>query len=116
MLQIYGARDSVEAEYVRGLLTSEGIAAVVLGTALEGARGDIPFAPAALPSVWVNEVDLAAARVIIDEFRKGGPANVHPQPQWTCPNCGETLEGQFTTCWKCGYNRPLASDKSDCEG
>ena len=23
-----------------------------------------------------------------------------PQP-WTCPTCGETIEGQFAECWNC---------------
>jgi hypothetical protein len=24
-------------------------------------------------------------------------------PEWTCFNCRETIEGQFTNCWKCSY-------------
>ena len=24
---------------------------------------------------------------------------------WKCPSCGEQLEEQFDTCWKCGTNR-----------
>lgn len=24
---------------------------------------------------------------------------------WRCPNCGELIECQFTTCWKCGTDR-----------
>jgi len=115
MIQIYGARDNTEAEYVRGLLSTEGIKAVVLGSALEGALGDIPYAQSALPSVWVNESDLPAAQRIIDEFRQGGPAKTDPQPDWTCPKCGEVLEGQFTTCWKCGYSRPEAVDETKGE-
>lgn len=26
---------------------------------------------------------------------------------WTCPNCTEEIEGQFTDCWKCGTSRPV---------
>lgn len=26
---------------------------------------------------------------------------------WTCPNCQEGLEGQFSQCWKCQTRRPL---------
>jgi hypothetical protein len=110
MIHIYGARDSTEAQYVKGLLAAEGIEAVILGTALEGALGEIPYTPSALPTVWVNEADVPAAQRIIDEFRQGGPAKTDPQPKWTCPHCGEILEGQFTTCWKCGHNRPEAPD------
>jgi hypothetical protein len=63
----------------------------------------------------VNEADLPAAQLIIDEFRQGGPAKTHPQPSWTCPKCGEVLEGQFTTCWKCGYNLPEAVDETKAD-
>jgi len=115
MIQIYGARDSMEAEYVRGLLAGEGITAVVLGSALEAVRGDIPYSQSSLPSVWVNEPDVPAAQKIIEEFKKGGPATTHPQPNWKCPNCGEVLEGQFTTCWKCGYNRPESADATPAQ-
>jgi len=108
MQRIYGARDSTEAEFVRGLLEAEEIPAVVQGSALEGARGDIPFTAASLPSVWVNETDVERATQIVDEFRRGGPAATLPQVPWTCPNCGEMLEGQFTSCWKCGTEKPAA--------
>lgn len=106
MQRIYGARDSTEAEFVKGLLEAEEIAAVVQGSALEAARGDIPFTDSSLPSVWVNEEDVARALPIIEEFRRGGPAGTEPKPAWICPNCGEKLEGQFTNCWKCGTEKP----------
>ena len=31
---------------------------------------------------------------------------------WQCPNCGETHDGQFDTCWKCGSN-PTGDRDSD---
>jgi hypothetical protein len=111
MIQVYGARDSMEAEYVKGLLSTEGITAVVLGEALDAARGDIPYSQSSLPSVWVNEADQPAAQRIVDEFKAGGPAKIRPQASWTCPHCGEMLEGQFTTCWKCGFNRPESGEQ-----
>jgi len=106
MKRIYGARDSTEAEFVKGLLEEEDIPAIVQGSALEAARGDIPFTDSSLPSVWVNEEDLERALPIIEEFRRGGPAGASPQEAWTCPKCGEQLEGQFTSCWKCGTEKP----------
>jgi hypothetical protein len=110
MQRIYGARDSTEAEFVRGLLEAEEITAVVQGSALEGARGDIPFTAASLPSVWVNESDVERAVQIVDEFRRGGPATTEKQITWKCPKCGEMLEGQFTSCWKCGTEKPAGGD------
>ena len=106
MIRIYGARDPIEAEFVRGLLEAEGIDAVVQGNALQTVLGDVPPTPAALPSVWVNEPDVDRATQIVDEMKRGGPAALDPQPAWTCPNCGTVLEGQFTQCWKCGAAKP----------
>ncbi len=107
MQRIYGVRDSTEAEFVRGLLEAEEIPAIVQGNALEGARGDIPFTEGAMPSVWVNEADLERATLVVEEFRRGGPGGSMLQTAWTCHRCGETLEGQFTTCWNCGAEKPL---------
>jgi len=111
MKRIYGARDSTEAVFIKGLLESEEISAVVLGSALDAARGDIPFTAASLPSVWVNESDVERATQIVDEFHRGGPAATQRQVPWKCPRCGETLEGQFTTCWNCGTEKPAAADE-----
>ena len=107
MQRIYGARDSTEAEFVKSLLEAEEIQTVVQGSALEAARGDIPFTNASLPSVWVNEGDVERATQIVTEFRRGGPAAIHPQISWICPKCGEVLEGQFTTCWSCGTEKAV---------
>jgi hypothetical protein len=112
MQRIYGARDSTEAEFVRGLLEAEEIQAIVQGSALEAARGDIPFSANSLPSVWVNEPDVERASKIVEEFRRGGPAATQSQIAWICPKCGEKLEGQFTTCWKCGTEKPADPDKT----
>ena len=107
MKRIYGARDSTEAEFVRGLLEAEEIRAIVQGSVLEAARGDIPFTDASLPSVWVNDEDVERATPVVDEFRRGGPGVTQSHVAWVCPNCGETLEGQFTACWHCGAQKPV---------
>ena len=26
---------------------------------------------------------------------------------WTCPKCGEKIEDEFTSCWKCAGNPPV---------
>lgn len=106
MQRIYSARDTIEAEFVRALLEREDIRAVVQGGVLDAARGDIPYTGGALPSVWINEPDREQAEAIVEEYRRGGPAATQPQAAWTCPKCGEKLEGQFTTCWNCGTEKP----------
>jgi len=57
--------------------------------------------------VWIFDDALAsyADRVVID-FLRGTAANRYGHERWTCAKCGETLEGQFTECWKCGASHP----------
>jgi hypothetical protein len=106
MKRVYGARDLAEAYFVKGLLDAEEIPAVVQGGALQAVLGEVPVNPESLPSVWVNEQDVDRAMQIISEMKEGGPATIEPQSNWTCPKCGEVLEGQFSNCWKCGTERP----------
>jgi len=108
MTNVYGARDLAEAQFVKGLLEAEDIPAIIQGGALQAVLGEIPVSPESLPSVWVNETDLDRAMPIVKELDNGGPAKTSLQPGWTCAKCGEALEGQFSTCWKCGTNRPEA--------
>ncbi len=106
MVRIYGARDLTEAEFVKGLLEREDIQAVIQAGALQAVLGEVPVTPESLPSLWVKPEDEDRACVIIDELKHGGPAAVTAGATWTCPKCGEVLEGQFTTCWNCGTERP----------
>ena len=106
MQQVYSARDLAEAHFVKGLLEQVQIAAIVQGGPLQAVLGEIPVTPESLPSVWVREDDLDRANSIIQEMKQGGPAATHAQASWTCPKCGEVLEGQFTTCWNCGTEQP----------
>ncbi len=47
----------------------------------------------------MNDEDYATAHDLCEAWR-------HPPDEaktaWTCPKCGETVEGQFSSCWKCG--------------
>jgi hypothetical protein len=35
--------------------------------------------------------------------------------QWVCPNCGETLESSFDTCWSCGTSQSGATASVEFE-
>jgi DNA-directed RNA polymerase subunit RPC12/RpoP len=132
MTKIYSARDPSDAHLVVAILDSHGIVAIVQGESLWAARGGLPVSPDSAPSVWVAD-DAAAERARRIIATEHGPANpTHclncgydlrglPEPRcpecgepftrigatrpWTCPNCGERCEGQFTQCWKCGTER-----------
>jgi hypothetical protein len=36
-----------------------------------------------------------------------------PKAPWICPECGEGIEGQFATCWKCGTDKPEGTRDSE---
>lgn len=109
MTRVYSARDLAEAHFVKGLLATEQIPAVIESGALQAVLGAIPVNPESLPSVWVEEEYTERAMQIIGEMQHGGPAATEAQRTWTCPRCGEVLEGQFSNCWKCGTPRPEAA-------
>ena len=105
--RVFIGRNPAEAHHAKGLLENEGIAAEIRGEALFGARGEVPWHEA-MPSVWVLEEDAPRAREILEDYHADDVSS-SPWEMWSCPKCGETLEGQFTQCWACGSERPDGS-------
>ncbi len=101
----------MDAEFLRGLLSEQEIESTIQGQQLEEVWGAVPVSEAAMPSVWVNEADVERAKPIVEEYERRRIARVEAgdvpeKPTWTCPNCGEKIEEQFTACWHCNTNRP----------
>lgn len=95
----------VEAAHVRNVLESAGVAAELRNDQLWSALGEIPVIEA-WPQVWVVDLaDVERARAILRDLERGPAA-----PSWTCTACGEWLEGQFTSCWQCGHERPAPTE------
>jgi len=85
--------------HARNLLENEGIRAVVKNEFLSSAMGDLPPAECQA-EVWVLfEKDFQMAEALLRSILS--PKNL---PAWKCA-CGETSEGQFTQCWRCGAYR-----------
>ncbi|WP_376692496.1 putative signal transducing protein [Wenzhouxiangella sp. EGI_FJ10409] len=102
-IQLTTADDPIEAGFLHGLLESAGIEVQLRGMELWGVAVEIYYSEGARPSLWVRRRDVQSARRVLarrDEAGDGLP--------WTCPDCGERLEGQFTTCWQCGHAREAA--------
>jgi len=69
---------------------------------LSGAAGELPPT-----EVWPilcveDDKDYDRAKQIVDEELK---RLENTSQRWVCHRCGETIEGQFTDCWKCGAPR-----------
>lgn len=106
VIEIYRAAHPAQAHLLKGLLEAEGIEAAVVGEYGFNVRGEAPVTTETLPRVCVvNAEDAERARAIAVSFDHGGPAR--PAGLWVCPSCGESVEGQFGACWKCGFARPL---------
>ena len=103
MKQLHAARHAVEAHLIRGFLVSQGIAAEVRGEHLASGWGELPVD---VCSVWVSDdAQYARADALLREFLTGSLARKYGGQAWTCGQCGEKLEGQFTACWSCGAAR-----------
>lgn len=91
---------------IKGMLEAQGIECEVRGDVLFGARGELPLTPETAPSVWVvEEKRYKDARRVIQRYELANAGKLSSGEKWSCSTCGETLEEQFTHCWKCGRPR-----------
>ncbi len=102
MTPLFTSLNLHEIHHLRNLLAAEGIASFVKNEMLSRLAGEIPFTECAPQLCLAREADLAAAEKILAVFRmapiKGS--------DWTCGQCTERCEGQFSDCWRCGTRRP----------
>jgi len=102
MRQVHVAKHAPEAHIVKGLLESNGIAAVIRGEFLTGGWGELPVD---VCSVWIaDDAQYERAQSVLAAFFRDEPAR--QGHAWRCHHCGEQLEEQFTKCWNCGAIRP----------
>lgn len=105
MLQLYAAADRVEAQMIMDFLRGYRIQTVLAGDYLTGAAGELPAN--SFPVIWVLEnADLPRAQELLDQFHSWrSEAARADAASWSCPSCGETVEGGFDLCWHCGKAR-----------
>ena len=95
MKRIFRAASLVEVAHVRNLLLTAGIQSELRNQYSAGALGDLPMFET-WPQLLVDDDDESAALRVL--ARAAVPAS---GDAWTCPACGERLEPQFTSCWRC---------------
>jgi hypothetical protein len=94
--RVFRAASLLQVAHARNVLTAAGIESELRNQYLAGALGDLPMLET-WPQLWVEDpLETAALRALEEagRARSGAP--------WTCGECGEHLEPQFTTCWRCG--------------
>ena len=99
MIRVFSHPDPAIAALVAGELDAEGIDATVRGTSYGAAMGELPPV-AAWAEVWIADADrLADAAALARRAMADDAVETAP---WTCPSCGETVDGVFAACWACG--------------
>lgn len=97
MRKLYSAESIIVIAHLRNVLEAAGIPALIRNDRLLGVMGEIPFTEC-WPELWVrNEGDILRARALIDAELQAPLA----AESWTCGQCGENLDGQFSDCWRC---------------
>lgn len=102
MNRVYTSQDLVMVGHLRNLLELSGIACRLRNIELGSGVGGLPPIEC-WPELWVeHDTDVPQAQAIIASALQDP---LDPLRSWTCPRCGEQLEGQFTECWQCGTSR-----------
>lgn len=100
MKRVFRAASLLQVAHARNLLIAAGIDCEIRNQYLAGAMGDLPLLET-WPQLMVEEGDEIRSLRILE--RAAQPA---PGEPWVCEACGERLEPQFTSCWRCGAELP----------
>jgi hypothetical protein len=102
MKRVFRAASLLQVAHARNVLTAAGIDSELRNQYLAGALGDLPMLET-WPQIWVEDsLESAALRAL--ERAATAPSG----SPWTCGQCGEQLEPQFVSCWRCGAAFPGA--------
>jgi hypothetical protein len=101
---IFSSPNLIEVTQLKDRLEEAGIASFIRNEISSGLSPDIPMNES-MPELWIeSDGKLEEARQVKRDWL--APVKVTGSP-WRCPACGEKLEPQFTSCWKCGATKPL---------
>ncbi len=94
--------------HLQSILECEGIRTEVRNEGGSSLAGEVPFTQV-FPELWVLETkDVGRAQRIIDNYQADAAPQTESFKDWVCSSCGETIEGSYAECWKCGAAMPAA--------
>lgn len=112
-VEVFAARDTLEAYFVCNLLRDAGLQALVVGDLLRGIVGELPPIQTT-PKIWVIPPDADRARAVIQDYERYRRArSVSDAPNATeldpfCFYCGEAIGPNDRVCPSCG--KPMDRD------
>jgi len=92
--------DTIFLAHVENLLRQAGIPAEQRNQFSAGGLGELP-AMDVMPELWVEATAYTKADDILSQVIRD--RDINEKPVWICPQCGESIEGQFSQCWQCGH-------------
>ncbi|MBI1930435.1 DUF2007 domain-containing protein [Candidatus Poribacteria bacterium] len=96
MKKLFTSLNSAEAGLLKDIIESEEIPCFLRNEMLLIASGELPVY---YPELWIlNDEDYEKARKLLNDWLEPQEAS---RDFWVCPKCGEQIEGQFASCWKC---------------
>ena len=99
MKLLFTSADLTAVSHLKNLLENAGIACFINNEVTSTLFGGIPQGEC-MPELWIDDDSrLDEALQIKRDWRAPKPVRGAP---WTCPKCGEKIEPQFDSCWKCG--------------
>ncbi len=104
MTEIFVHPDPTQLAHCRSILEEAGIACFIRNEDTHDLIAGLPD-PLRQPSLFVNEdADAERARELLRDVQGAEKSDT---PDWKCPQCSETVPGNFGACWKCEAPRPV---------
>ena len=111
MTEIFVHADFTRVGVCRAILEEAGIPCFIRNENTQNLLSGLPDS-ACHPALCVtNDADAKRAVELLRDFLTT-EAQRDPEDaasDWQCPQCGETVPGNFGSCWKCETQRPVAS-------
>ena len=96
MKRVFRAASLLQVAHARNVLIAAGIDSELRNQYLAGALGDLPMLETWPQLLVEDELESAALHALARAAAEPSGA------PWVCVQCGEQLEPQFTSCWRCG--------------
>ena len=104
MKEVFRSPDHAQVSIFAAILENEGIPCFTKNSATEQSlAAGLVTSLFPIPECWpalcvLNDDDYPEAMKVLTELRKPEPS---PGTDWKCASCGETVPGNFTSCWNC---------------
>ena len=108
MHQVFTAENYFQAQEIKRLLEENGISCLAKGETSVGsglAAGELPPALVKNTLHVFEDADVSKAKELINEYLDYSGL----EADWTCSDCGEHVEKEFSVCWNCGNSSEQAS-------